>query len=348
MRSILKHTVLPLVFIPTLCFTQLKDQYFVSTEDPNLPRDFYFQGEYTGQAYGAQVIALGRSNFQTVLYQGGLPGAGWNEQNRSLLTGILVENTVILKTATGKREYLTSDNEKFSATKIFPPYGQSFFSGSIENQIMTLIGNDGTKLHLEKIERESPTLDKKGPENCLTLFDGSNKSEWVGGRLDSKTKLLNTDGKSILTKRSFNDYHLHLEFMLPFVPNARGQARGNSGLYHVDMYENQILDSFGLEGLNNECGGIYSFQKSLVNACFPPLTWQTYDIEFVNARVTDGQKVSNARITAKLNGILIHDGVEIPSKTGGSRSGPEGTPGPIKLQGHKNSLQFRNIWIIEK
>ena len=86
----------------------------------------------------------------------------------------------------------------------------------------------------------------------------------------------------------------------------------------------------------------------MVNACFPPLSWQTYDIDFVNARNSSGEKTSNARITAKLNGILIHDGFEIPKKTGGSRPDPEGTSGSIKLQGHNNPLQFRNIWIVKK
>ena len=35
-------------------------------------------------------------------------------------------------------------------------------------------------------------------------------------------------------------------------------------------------------------------------------------------------------------------------KTGGARRAPEGTPGPIKLQGHGNPLQFRNVWIVEQ
>lgn len=52
-------------------------------------------------------------------------------------------------------------------------------------------------------------------------------------------------------------------------------------------------------------------------------------------------------LTAKLNGVAIHDKLEIDGKTGGSRGEPEGTPGPIKLQGHGNPLQFRNIWIEE-
>ena len=85
-----------------------------------------------------------------------------------------------------------------------------------------------------------------------------------------------------------------------------------------------------------------------VNACLPPLQWQTYDVDFINAVVRDGSKVRNTRLTIRLNGIVIHDNIEIDSKCPGSRSGPEGSPGPIRLQGHDHPLQFRNIWIVEK
>lgn len=326
----------------------IKNATFTSVNDPNISEDFVYQGEYVGETHGAQVISLGNGHFQAVLLPGGLPGSGWDQKNKSLISGTLVENSVILKNAEGKRSYLAQDPSLFSATNLFPPLGHKLFSGSIESEIMTLLGENGEKLHLKKIIRKSPSLGKKHPENAIILFNGSSKDEWIGGRIDSKTGFLHTDGKDITSKKKFNDYQLHLEFLLPYRPSARGQARGNSGLYHVSMYENQILDSFGLEGLHNECGGIYSLQNSLVNACFPPLSWQTYDIDFVNAKISSGKKKSNARITAKLNGILIHDGFEIPSKTGGSRPDPEGTPGPIKLQGHNNPLQFKNIWIVKK
>ena len=332
----------------TLEAVNVKNVTFTSAQDPNLSKDFFYQGEYVGETHGAQVISLGNGHFQAVLLPGGLPGNGWDQKNKTLVSGILVENSVILKNAEGERSYLAQDPSLFSATKSFPPLGHKLFSGSIESEIMTLLGENGEKLHLKKIFRKSPSLGKKQPGNAIILFDGSNKDEWVGGRIDPKTKLLHTDGKDIISKRKFNDYQLHLEFLLPYRPLARGQARGNSGLYHVGMYENQILDTFGLEGLHNECGGIYSLQNSIVNACFPPLSWQTYDIDFVNARNSSGEKTSNARITAKLNGILIHDGFEIPKKTGGSRPDPEGTSGSIKLQGHNNPLQFRNIWIVKK
>ena len=103
----------------------------------------------------------------------------------------------------------------------------------------------------------------------MTLFNGSHKDEWQGGRLDEKTKWLNTDSTDIPTKRNFNNYHMHLEFMLPYRPAARGQGHGNSGFYQIDHFEVQILDSFGLEGLNNECGGINSIKDSDVTPVYP-------------------------------------------------------------------------------
>jgi hypothetical protein len=77
--------------------------------------------------------------------------------------------------------------------------------------------------------------------------------------------------------------------------------------------------------------------------------WQTYDVEFKAAEVdAAGKKVKNARLTLKHNGVLVHDNIEISGPTGGARNEPEGTPGPLKLQGHGNPVQFRNIWVVEK
>ena len=317
---------------------------YVDANDPNIPADFAYQGEYAGGGMGAQVIALDKGAFQVVLFPGGLPGARWDGKHRSLLNGKLEGRKVALSPAKGNRKYLAGSPDAFSATRKFPPDGHKPYSGNISNGIISL----GKGLVLKKTQRKSPTMGKKAPKGAITLFDGSNKDEWQGGRLDEKTKLLNTDGSDIRTKRKFNDYHMHLEFLLPYRPAARGQGRGNSGFYQIDHFEVQILDSFGLEGANNECGGIYSIKGSDVNACFPPLSWQTYDVDFTNAKTRDGKKIKNAKITVRLNGIVIHDNFEIPRKTGGSRGEPEGTPGPMKLQGHGNPLQFRNIWIVEK
>lgn len=344
MRSI--FSVLVFVTLPIFCLAAKKNfsGTYVDANDPKIPADFAYQGEYTGAKVGAQVIALDKGAFQVVLFTGGLPGAGWDGKNRSLLSGKLEGKKVTLSPANGNRKYLAGSPEAFSATKKFPPEGHKPYSGSISKGTLSL----GKNLNLKKITRKAPTMGEKAPQGAITLFDGSNKNEWEGGRLDEKTKLLNTDGSDIRTKRKFNDYHMHIEFLLPYRPAARGQGRGNSGFYQIDHFEVQILDSFGLEGLHNECGGIYSIKDSDVNACLPPLSWQAYDVDFTNARSKQGKKVKNAKITVRLNGHIIHDNFEIPRKTGGSRGEPEGTPGPIKLQGHGNPLQFRNIWILEK
>ena len=326
---------------------------WTSPEDSTLPIDFKIQGEYIGEIsrgkkIGAQIIALDKGRFQAVLLSGGLPGAGWDGKNKSLLSGSLNGKVAKFTEAKGNRKYLAKGANEFSATRNFPPNGHLPSNLIVNGKVIEGKYNNGDSFKLESIVRTSKSIAKNPPKNAIILFDGNNKSEWIGGRVDTKTKLLNTDGKDIKTKRKFSNYSMHVEFMLPYKPAGRGQKRGNSGFYQVDHYEVQILDSFGLEGLNNECGGVYTKKGSDVNACLPPLQWQTYDISFTNAIMKDGKKIKNARMTALLNGIIIHDNIEINGKTGGSRKEPEGTPGPIKLQGHSNPLQFRNIWIVEK
>lgn len=346
--------IVAIVWLSALDKSFAQKGVWTDANDATLPVDFKIQGEYVGaikggDKLGCQIIALGKGQFQAVVYPGGLPGAGWDGKGKSLMSGKLDDGGVAFKPATGSRKYLAGPADQFSATKNFPPDGHTSMSATAENGVLVGKISDGKSFELKRTERKSETIGKKPPKGAVVLFDGSNQDEWTGGRVDEKSKLLNTDGKDILTKRKFSNYTMHLEFMLPYRPDARGQGRGNSGFYQVDHYEVQILDSFGLEGLNNECGGVYQKADSLVNMCLPPLTWQTYDVEFTNAVADEnGKKTKNAFATVKLNGVVIHDNLEINGKTGGSRNAPEGTPGPIKLQGHGNPLQFRNVWIVEK
>jgi hypothetical protein len=319
--------------------------------DETLPADFKFQGEYAADRLGAQVIALGDGAFQAVVCEGGLPGAGWDGKTKTLMHGKIDGDKVVFTAidAKEKRRYLDNAPEKFSATSKFPPEGHKAMTGTISGDTLTLAAEDGTKVPaLKKTVRESKTMGAKPPEGAVVLFDGKNKDAWKGGRLDEKTGLLNTDGADIRTKDKFDSYTMHVEFLLPFKPKGRSQGRGNSGFYQVDMYEVQILDSFGLDGKDNECGGVYTKLAPSVNMCLPPLAWQTYDVEFTNAVAEGGKVTKNARITLKHNGVVVHEDREIKGKTGGARSDPEGTPGPIQLQGHGNPLQFRNIWIVAK
>ena len=351
MKTIPAFLAMALVFSANI--SQAAKGLWTDPKDSTLPVDFQVQGEYVGELscgcdFGAQVIALGNGRFQAVLYPGGLPGASWERgEKRSLLTGKLEGGKAVFTMAEGKRRYLGGSADQFSATSKFPPDGQKATNAFILKGKMTGVYGK-KKFELERTLRKSPTMSAKPPKGAIVLFDGTGKDEWQGGRLDEKTKLLNTDGRDIKTKRNFSNYTMHVEFLLPFKPVARGQGRGNSGFYQVDHYEVQILDSFGLEGRNNECGGVYTKADPIVNMCLPPLQWQTYDVEFTNAVSKDGKKVKNARMTLKHNGVVIHKDLEINGKTGGSRRDPEGTPGPIKLQGHGNPLQFRNVWIVEK
>jgi hypothetical protein len=146
-----------------------------------------------------------------------------------------------------------------------------------------------------------------------------------------------------MTEKKFSDFQLHLEFNVPYMPKAKGQARGNSGVYLDGTYELQVLDSYGLTPKSNECGAIYTQATPSVNACKPPLQWQTYDVTFHKARVEDGKTVKKAHIVVVQNGVKIID-TEVGVTPGGVGT-KEGEDGPLMLQDHGNPVQYRNIWI---
>lgn len=333
---------------PAACADPKEKGVWTDPNDPSLPVDFKIQGEYAGDHIGAQIIALGKGTFQAVVLPGGLPGAGWDGKDKSLMAGKLDGQTAKFEPATGRRKYLAQNPDEFSATSKFPPQGQNESTGTADGSTFKIQTADGKAMELKRTTRVSPTMGMRPPAGGIVLFDGTSTAAWDGGQIDPVTKFLNTGGHDIHTKQKFNNYTAHLEFLLPYKPDARGQGRANSGFYQVDMYEVQILDSFGLDGKNNECGGIYSLVAPKVNMCLPPLVWQTYDVEFTNAVNEGGKVVKKSRITLKHNGVVVHDDAEIPGKTGGARGGPEGTPGSLQLQGHGNPVQFRNAWVVEK
>ncbi|MDB4694950.1 DUF1080 domain-containing protein [Rubripirellula sp.] len=198
----------------------------------------------------------------------------------------------------------------------------------------------------KRLERKSPTLGVEPPVGSVVLFDGTPealKKHWKDGARITDDGLL-MEGCTSIDK--FGDYSMHLEFRLPFMPKARGQGRGNSGLYHQGRYETQVLDSFGLEGKNNETGGLYSIKAPDLNMCLPPMAWQTYDVDFTAARFdAEGKKTANAKITVKLNGVVVHRDVELPRTTTAAPVKEAAEPGPIYLQNHGNPVRFRNIWV---
>lgn len=201
---------------------------------------------------------------------------------------------------------------------------------------------------LKKTERRSPTLGAKAPAGAVVLFDGSEASlaKWQSGAKRTDDGLLIP---GVTTRETFRDYSLHAEFQTPFMPNANGQARGNSGIYHQGRYETQVLDSFGLEGKNNEAGGIYEVRDPDLNMCLPPLSWQTYDVDFTAPRFdSSGKKISDARLTVRLNGVVVQNDVRVPGPTRAAPVAEANSPGPIYLQDHGNPVRFRNIWLLPR
>jgi len=291
--------------------------------------DFAVQGEYVGQvqtdegpkALGVQIVALGEGKFHAVAYEGGLPGAGWVGSEKIEVDGQMKD---------GVATFIGTDETTI---------------GTIKDGVCTVKSSEGKAIAtLKKVARTSPSMGAKPPAGAVVLFDGTSPDAFEGGRMTEDGLLM----EGATSKQTFQSFTLHMEFQTPFKPHARGQGRGNSGFYAQGRYEVQILDSFGLEGLQNECGGIYSIGAPKVNMCFPPLAWQTYDVDFTAAEYEDGKKVKDAVMTVRHNGVLIHENQALGHKTTAApvNEGPE--PGPIFLQNHGNPVRFRNIWVVEK
>jgi hypothetical protein len=285
--------------------------------------DFALQGEYLGEAgrsgkIGAQVVAEGDGKFTLRVYRGGLPGDGWDGGPTVRLKATAADGSV--KFAGGGVEATLADGK-------------------------LALARDGETMTLLRVERKSPTLGMAPPPGAKVLFDGRSADGWARGQI-VEGDLLKWGTTS---KDEFRDFTLHLEFRTPFMPRATGQGRGNSGVYLQGRYEVQILDSFGLDGKDNECGGVYRFGTPKVNMCFPPLAWQTYDIDFTAAKFDPaGKKTADAVVTIRHNGVVIHDKLAVTGCTGGHPREEDGKPGPIFLQDHGNPVVFRNIWIVEK
>ena len=204
----------------------------------------------------------------------------------------------------------------------------------------------------KKIERTSPTMGKKQPEDAVLRFPEDFTNVKSDGLMLAGSK----------TRKDIGSFRMHIEFLMPFKPerNLSNQDRGNSGIYIFNNYELQVMDSFGLDFENRDnnankmdslnkqwCGCLYKMKLPDVNMTFPPLQWQTYDIDFT-APVFDGEtKVKNARITVRHNGEVIHDDVELETGTGLGAKRPQLAEGPVYFQNHGTPVKYRNVWATE-
>ena len=205
---------------------------------------------------------------------------------------------------------------------------------------------------------DSKPVPPPATKGVVVLFSGTKadmEKNWVRGGGDQPAAWRIEDGAMIATgsdirsRDRFSDFQLHVEFRVPYMPEAHGQARGNSGVYLQGRYEIQVLDSYGIESPGTgDCGAIYGQAAPLVNACRPPMEWQTYDVFFRAARFdpNTGDETEPPRVTVLQNGIAIQNNEAIRGGTGGRRRAGERPEGPILLQFHDNAVAYRDIWVV--
>ena len=198
-----------------------------------------------------------------------------------------------------------------------------------------------------------PGSSTKAPSDAIVLFDGTDMSAWQGGDdWEVKDGYVITRKHDIQTKQKFGDCQLHIEYATPEEVKGNGQGRGNSGVYLMNRYEVQVLDSYDNKTyFDGQCGAIYKQQPPAVNACRGPGQWQSYDIIFEAPRFDDkGELVKPAFVTVLHNGVLIHNHFELMGGTYYNKppsysAHPDKLP--IKLQFHGNTVKYRNIWVRE-
>ncbi|WP_231742845.1 3-keto-disaccharide hydrolase [Stieleria varia] len=294
------------------------------TDDPN----YALLGEFAGaiktgenqyEPLALQIRPIGGDQFEAISFWGGLPGQEKHKPEMTKMIGIRSGDYVVLSGG---------------PWAIF-----------VEKDHCLIVDRKGDKLgHLDRVERQSPTLGATPPAGALVLFDGTNVDQFVGARMTDDGLLM--EGAEI--RPMLQDFNMHVEFRLPYMPQATGQSRGNSGLYLQSRYECQVLDSFATEPVFDGCGALYRFKAPDLNMCLPPLVWQTYDIQFTAPRwASDGSKIRGAHITSWINGVKVQDNVSLPNKTG---AGKEEAPLllPIHIQNHGDPVRFRNMWVIDR
>ena len=197
------------------------------------------------------------------------------------------------------------------------------------------------------------------PSDAVVLFDGKDLAQWedmkgnpAGWKISDGFMEVVAKTGSIRTRKGFGDCQLHVEWATPAVVSGEGQGRGNSGVFLMDSYEVQVMDSYNNRTYaDGQAAAIYGQFPPLVNACRPPGEWQSYDIVFRAPRFgPDGSLLKPARMTIFHNGILVHDNAELTGPTAHKARPPyKAHPDklPISLQDHGNPTRYRNIWLRE-
>jgi len=219
-----------------------------------------------------------------------------------------------------------------------------------------------------KVITPGPAVSPAAPSDAVILFDGQNLDEWITVKDKSPAQwaahhgvmTVNKKSGNIQSKKSFTNYQLHLEYLIPENVTGKGQSRGNSGLFLASTgggdagYELQIMDSYNNETyVNGQAASIYKQSAPLVNACRKPGEWQTYDVLWTAPTFNDdGTVKTQARVTVFHNDVLVQNDYHLTGETAyiGKPQYKKHGATPIKLQAHGDPsppISFRNIWLRE-
>ena len=222
-------------------------------------------------------------------------------------------------------------------------------------------GKDGKKFDLQHIVRVSPTEGAKPPAGAVILFDGKNldawakKSgkDWLTEDGPAKWKLVDggamevvPDTDCLITHKKFRDCHLHVG--LSHARIAEQQRRISAGPLRGEHQWKRPTAAW----IGTSNGGFDNCTDKVeprIRPCFPPLAWQTFDIDFTAPKFdAAGKKAADARATVLFNGVKIYDHQKLDLPHGAAARLGEAATGPLMLQEHGMPVQFRNIWLVEK
>ena len=218
----------------------------------------------------------------------------------------------------------------------------------------------GTEWRVHDNRRPHPPVVKPGdnggaPGDAIVLFDGTDLSQWLGGKGEATWKVENgymeavKKAGSIRTKEEFGSCQLHIEWAAPNPPKGTNQDRGNSGVILMGRYEIQVLDSYESKTYaDGQAAALYGQTPPMANVCRAPGEWQTYDIIFTAPVFKEGKLASPAYVTLLHNGVLVHNHVALLGRTSHKKIAPyapHGPKAPLSLQDHAHPVRYRNIWI---
>lgn len=271
---------------------------------------FGFLGEYTKGSEAIQVVPC-EGRFYLSIYQGGLPGDGWDlgPVQHEWLESVEIEARLAGYDRVDRSAALEFPKPPENAMILFDGSGKEAWAfGTVENGLLQ--AGAKTKRQFKDFRLHFECLIPLKPELPLAHPDRGNSGVFALGVYE--VQVCDTFG--------------------------------------VDFDPDRWEEDGVMKHPKTWCGSIYGIQAANINMCLPPLVWQTFDLEFTAARFENGKKMTDARMTVYHNDVLIHDNIALPEGTGGGPKGPrpEVPMGPIYVQSHGNPTQYRNLWIIEK